>query len=205
MHFITTTLKKLLSTSTWREEKYVTILQIKKLRVNCEDACFLYRVEKGEMTKTEDTRLWCNKEEADTKMLFHVGQLVAPNNVVVRTADTDVLIIAPANMGKLPAGINAWLEMGLHMNNTLRYVNMNQLHQALGNSLCVLLPGFHAFTGSDHTASFNRKGKIRPLKLLERSEDAIKAFSVLKEPLLSEGEVQTTFKAIKKFTCAIYG
>ena len=53
-------------------------------------------------------------------MHFHVGHLVAPNNVVVTTADTDVLIIAPANMEKLPAGINAWLEMGHHTNNTLR-------------------------------------------------------------------------------------
>ena len=30
------------------------------------------------------------QEKADTKMLFHVGHLVAPNNVLVRTAETDV-------------------------------------------------------------------------------------------------------------------
>ena len=39
-------------------------------------------------------------------MLFHVGHLVPLNNVVVKTADTDVLIIALANTEKLPAGIN---------------------------------------------------------------------------------------------------
>ena len=32
-----------------------------------------------------------------------------------------------------------------------------------------------------------------------------KLFSVLKRPLLSEGEVKTTFKAIEKFTCAVCG
>ena len=32
-----------------------------------------------------------------------------------------------------------------------------------------------------------------------------KRFFVLKEQLLSEREVQTTFKTIEKFTCAIYG
>ena len=32
-----------------------------------------------------------------------------------------------------------------------------------------------------------------------------KAFSVLKGTLLSEREVQTTFKATKKFTCAMHG
>ena len=42
------------------------------------------------MTKTEDTQLWCNHEEADTGMVFHVGYLVASNNVVVRTASNDL-------------------------------------------------------------------------------------------------------------------
>ena len=87
-------------------KKNITILQNKELHVNCEDNCFLYPDEKGKMTKAEDMKLWCNHEEADTKMLFHVGHLVVPNNVVIRTADTDVLIIALANMEKLPAGIN---------------------------------------------------------------------------------------------------
>ena len=67
--------------------------------------------------------------------------------------------------------------MGLHTNNILiRKVNMNKLHQGLGNCLCVALPGFHAFTGSDYTASFNRKDKFRPLKLLEKNEGTEKAF-----------------------------
>ena len=58
------------------------------------------------MTKTKDKRLWYNHEETDTKILFHIGHLIAPNNVVIRTAGTDVLIIALANMKKLPVGRN---------------------------------------------------------------------------------------------------
>ena len=57
-------------------------------------------------------------------MLFHVRYLVTLNNVVVRTADTDVLIIALANIEKLPAMFD--FEMRLHTNNTLRYVNGNK-------------------------------------------------------------------------------
>ena len=56
--------------------------------------------------------------------------------------------------------------MGLRTSNILRYVNMTKLHQVLGKSFCVEIPGFHAFTGSDYTASFNRKDNIRPLKLV---------------------------------------
>ena len=55
-------------------------------------------------------------------MLLHVGHLVAPNKVVVRTADTEVLITALGNIEKLLACINVWLEMGLHTNNTLTQI-----------------------------------------------------------------------------------
>ena len=84
--------------------------------------------------------------------------------------------------------------MGLHTNNTLRYVKKNKLHQELGNSFCVALPGFHAFTGSDYTASFNRKGKIRPLKLLERSENTQKGFLFRKDNCV----VREKFKLLLK-------
>lgn len=53
---------------------------------------------------------------------------------------------------------------------------------------------FHSFTATDHTVSFNGKGKPQLLKLPEGSENARKAFAVLKEPLPSEGEVQQRSK-----------
>ena len=38
------------------------------------------------------------------------------------------------------------------------------------------MPAFHAFTGSDYTAVFSRKGKIRPLKTLEKDKTAQTVF-----------------------------
>ena len=74
-------------------------------------------------------------------------------------------------------------------------MNVTKLYQSLGNSLCVALPMFHTFTGSGCTGSFIHKVKIRPLKLLERSEDAKKDFFVLKGQLLSEGKLQQLLKS----------
>ena len=54
--------------------------------------------------------------------------------------------------------------MGLHINNALRYVMWTNCTRVLDESLCAALPGFHAFSGSDYTASFNRKDKIWHLK-----------------------------------------
>lgn len=56
-----------------------------------------------------DTWTLCNKEEAETNMLFHTRYSVASNNVVVRTVYTDKLIIVFINMENLAANINAWL------------------------------------------------------------------------------------------------
>ena len=148
--------------------------------------CFLYRIEKRKMSKTEDTWLWCNHKEADRKILFYVWHLVAPDNVVVKHSF--------ANVEKFSAGINVWLETELHTSNTLRHVNVNKLDQSLGNSLCVALPGFCAFTGSNYTPWFNCEDKIRPLELLYQ----------MKKPLLSKKEVQTTFKTIEKLICVMY-
>ena len=43
--------------------------------------------------------------------------------------------------------------------------------------MCDALPGFHAFTGSDYTAAFNNKGKIKPFKIMEGNEEFQNAFA----------------------------
>ena len=82
-------------------------------------------------------------------------------------------------------------------------MNVNKLRQVLANSLCVALPGFHAFTRSTTQLHLIVKANVRPQILLERSEVAKKDFFyVLKGPLFNEGKFQTIFKIIDKFTCA---
>lgn len=54
--------------------------------------------------------------------------------------------------------------------------------EQLGSSLCQALPGFHAFTGSDHAAAFIRKGKIKPYNLLIQNEEYQNTFKHLADP-----------------------
>ena len=61
--------------------------------------------------------------------------------------------------------------MGVETKNTLRYVSVNQIYSSLSQLLSAL-PAFHALFGCDYTAAFSRKGKIRPFKYLENSEEA---------------------------------
>lgn len=174
----------------------------KVVRIGTVSTCFLYRVENGKVIKEEDQELFCPlHEEADTKMLVHAASVPCPATVVIRTSDTDVLIIALGNSSKFP-GCDLFLEVGHQRNNSLRFIDITSLSAKLGPTLCKALPGFHAFTGSDYTPSFSYKGKVRPLKILEKNESYLNAFGSLGS---SETLPKELVSDIEKFVCEMYG
>ena len=74
-------------------------------------------------------------------MLFHVKSINAPNTVLIKTADTYILVITLYKMPKLYQDFEVWLEVGLTSNNALRYINLSEIYQSLGYKLCRALPG----------------------------------------------------------------
>ena len=65
------------------------------------------------------------------------------------------------------------------------------------------LPGLHAFTGCDFTASFLGKGKVKPYDIVETSTEFQDTFSQL-----GTDSVDTTeeiWNGLEKFVCALYG
>ena len=87
-----------------------------------------------------------------------------------------MLVIALGCLEHIPESINLWLEVGLYAKNSLRYIDVRKLFNKLGKDLCRALPAFHVFAGSDYTAAFSRKGKIRPLKTHEEDKTAQTVF-----------------------------
>ena len=57
-----------------------------------------------------------------------------------------------------------WMDVGVSSNNTRRYINISQITHNLDNNISKALPGIHAFTGYDHTASFLNKGEVKSLE-----------------------------------------
>ena len=99
--------------------------------------------------------------------------------MVLRTADTDILVIVLGCFSSLDQEVNTWLEVGLYTKNTLRYKSVNQLSMKLGDVFCRSLPAYHACTGCDYTAAFSRKGKAEPFKLLEKNRNIQDLFAEL--------------------------
>ena len=49
---------------------------------------------------------YSTQEEADPRIKFHLNSVTTPANVVIRTSDTDVLVIALGCMGSMSSDIN---------------------------------------------------------------------------------------------------
>ena len=67
---------------------------------------YLFEVSNGKMVKMIQLHLYSTHEEAESKMIFHVTSIEENSNVVRRTADADVLIIALCCISQIPPYIN---------------------------------------------------------------------------------------------------
>ena len=91
----------------WNDNLLVDLIGEKILYVNCCDTCYKYQVVSNCVVRSDEARLYSNHEEADSRMFFHVSCLAenygstSDVNVVVRSTDTDGLIIAVGGFQKL--------------------------------------------------------------------------------------------------------
>ena len=95
-----------------------------------------------------------------------------------------------------------WIEQGYASDNSLEYIHVNHIIQHYGGKFCQALPGLHAFTGCDYTQAFMGRGKVKPIKILEKPVEFQEAFIALDT---SEGITQTTLRSIENFLCKMYG
>lgn len=66
--------------------------------------------------------------------------------------------------------------------NVIHCVNFTNLYTELEDDVCRALAGFHAFAGSDYTASFYRKSKIKPFDYLNKNKKVQYIFTSLTKP-----------------------
>ncbi|KAK7575726.1 hypothetical protein V9T40_012012 [Parthenolecanium corni] len=195
----------------WKQEHHREILKHKILFFTERNKCFCITKE----SVREIVELECQHEEADTRLFFHCEHIFNHNvsfedstdastrDIVIRTGDTDVLIIFLCNIQKssnIKKHHKIWLDFGA--GKSRHFINVSQMADKLGPKLCESLPAFHAFTGCDYTAAFAHKGKIRPFNILSKTPAYQEAFSSMgKAPELLE----KTFELLEQFTCELYG
>lgn len=100
----------------------------------------------------------CNHEEADTRVLLHAHHAVVQgySRIMIRTVDTDVIVLAIANFKKIGCQ-ELWIAFGVGKH--FHYIPIHFIVSSFNNDVCESLPFFHAVTGCDTTSSFHGKGK----------------------------------------------
>ena len=98
--------------------------------------------------------------EADTRMILHAADAVQEGHrkIVLRTVDTDFLVLAIALAGRLQeTQVELWVAMGTGSH--LRYIAAHEISNSLGSEMSKSLPVFHAFTECDTVSCFAGRGK----------------------------------------------
>ena len=80
----------------------------------------------------------CNHEEADTRMLIHLQD--ALDTCLVRTVDTDVIVIIVDYLREQHPAADVWIAFGTGRN--FRYLHINAICNALGREKTIALPIF---------------------------------------------------------------
>ena len=123
----------------------------------------------------------CSHEEADTRMLLHVQDALQQGHkkTLLRTVDTDVLVLAEAFLQQVTEGehLDLWAAFGT--GNNFRHIVAHEIATKLGQEVSKALPVFHAFTSCDTVPCFRGRGKKTALEAWKSYPDVTLAFLAL--------------------------
>ena len=149
-----------------------------------------------------------NHEEADTQILVHVKDALdkGARSVLVRTVDTDVLVILLAQSHTLSSiwpGLSFWVAFGMGKN--FQLLSVNTICEYLGEQKCCALPFFHAYTGCDITSEFLGRGKKSAWEAWKAYPEATDAFVFANDNPFLPVEINTpVFDVLQRFVVILY-
>ena len=135
-------------------------------------------------------------------MILHLQDAVnvGYNKVILRTVDTDVVVLAVAATVEIDIQ-ELWVAFGTGRH--FRYIPAHEIATALGPDKSRSLPIFHAYMGCDTVSSFGTKGKKLAWETWKVFEEATPTFLAL-----SSGPADITddnVAVLERFTILLYG
>nr|KAG5688701.1 hypothetical protein BaRGS_029527 [Batillaria attramentaria] len=118
-------------------------------------------------TEAKDDLRPCSDEEADTPVTLHAADCARSglHKVLIRTTDTDVLVLAIAHFHRM-AATELWIAFGCGKN--FRYIAAHDIADFLGPYKAWALLAYHAFTGCDTVSFFCWEREENSVECLER-------------------------------------
>ncbi|KAG1662386.1 hypothetical protein GQR58_020959 [Nymphon striatum] len=150
----------------------------------------------------------CDHEEADTRLIIHVQNALknGANTCVVRTVDTDVLVILIGrfhHLLTLNKDADVWISFGTGKNFT--YYSVNAICCAIGRGRSIALPLFHSFTGCDTTSCFHGRGKQMTWQAWNSYPEVTQAFTYMAMNFYANATKDDVyFKLLERFVVVLY-
>ena len=141
----------------------------------------------------------CSHEEADTRVILHAADCARSRllKVLIRTTDTDVLVLAIAHFHKIEAA-ELWVAFG--SGKTFQYIPAHDIADFLGPEKAWALLAFHAFTGCDTVSFFAGRGKKTAWSTWKTYPEATQAFLAIMDRQVTED----TIAVLQRFVVLMY-
>ena len=131
----------------WASYRSQQFGSVSVLCATSKDKCYIYQPSQNEDDPVRTDLfpvLDSNHEEADTRLLLHAKHAASTHNtLIIRSPDTDVLVLCTA----LQHFIGKDIYMMTGSGNKFRCIHINTICKELGENTCKCLLGFHAFSG----------------------------------------------------------
>ncbi len=167
------------------------------------------KVAKVDCRGIHDVSSWAsNHEEADTRMLLHAifadksfGSSGQKGRIVIRSRDTDVLVLAIHYFPQLTHTAELWVQTGTVTSNVdlRRFVPVHEICRNLSPTVCKILPAAHALTGSDTTSALYYIGKKTMFSVIQKNPVEYAGLESM-----GTDEVDKAMKAARKLMANLY-
>lgn len=158
--------------------------------------------EDGETVTVEEVyELRSNQEETDSRVVLYLKYAKEKDykDAVVSSPDSDIFFILLFHASQL-APLTIYLQTGYGQKR--KVYNMSELAEDIGQRNCAALLGLYCFTGEDCNCAFRGKGKIGPMKKMQKKPMYVDVFEKLGS---SWGVSEDTMEKLEQFVCFMYG
>lgn len=184
----------------WSADGFAEKLAERKVLIVVQGHCYLLSTDGKTVKKSELPILFSSQEETDTRVILYCAY--AQHNdyeiVRIRSPDSDIFFITLHHAEKF----NITILFDTGSGNHKRLINISKLAKEYGQQFCSALLALHGFTHCDTTSAFKGIGKVKPIKLLERTPAFVEVLSQVGD---SWNLSQQLVNGLEELTCAMYG
>ena len=181
-------------------KQLITISNVRGQVVTTKDESVLFNNERHDITNLAP----CGHEEADTRLLLHVADAANQGftKVVVRTVDTDVVVISVATFHQIQLS-ELWVAFGTGKH--FRYLSVHDICKRIGPIKSQALLALHAFFGCDQTSFFAHRGKKTAWEAWDAFSEVTTSFQVLSDaPTLEDVCEQLQLPTLERYVIIMY-